>query len=115
MALVRSQRQGLGAPTDWQKIFAGADVVVTLPLANLRPYVFAGGGVVTLDEEGPTTPISSRRGGRGGLGAELWLGKVGILGQAAGWFYRWDVTSFPAFTRQQFDLLYSAGVAYRLK
>jgi hypothetical protein len=113
VALVNSQRQGTGANSDWRKVFSGGDLKLKLPLPVVSPYVFAGGGVVMLDEEGTTTPISSRRAGRGGAGVDLSLGKLGVFAQAAGWFYKWDATKFPAFTEQQFDVLYSAGLTYR--
>ncbi|HXV85761.1 MAG TPA: hypothetical protein VD793_03630 [Gemmatimonadales bacterium] len=114
LALVQSRRQGSGTNTDWRKLFTGADLVLRLPLGSLAPYVFAGGGVVTLDEEGTGTPISSRRGGRGGAGIQVSAGKLAVFGQAAGWFYKWDALKFPAFTEQQFDLLYGVGVRVRL-
>ena len=115
VALAKSQRAGSGTNTDWQKIFTGADLVLTLPLGPLSPYAFGGGGVVTLDEEDTTTPLSSRRAGRAGLGVNVGSGKLGVFGQATGWFYKWDVTKFPTFTEQQFDMLYSLGVSYKMR
>ncbi|HWP36813.1 MAG TPA: outer membrane beta-barrel protein [Gemmatimonadales bacterium] len=114
VALVNSRRQGAGTNTDWRKIFSGGDLKLRLPLPLVSPYVFAGGGVVMLDEEGTTTPISSRRAGRGGVGVDVSLGRLGVLAQAASWFYQWDATKFPSFTEQQFDVLYSVGLRYRL-
>jgi hypothetical protein len=114
IALVNSQRQGTGTNTDWRKVFSGADLKLKMPLVLVSPYVFAGGGVVMLDEEGTTTPRSSRRAARAGLGVDLSLGRLGVFGQAAGWFYKWDTTKFPTFTQQQFDVLYSVGLKYRL-
>lgn len=115
LTLVKSRQRGTPESANWRKIFSAADLVLRLPLAGFTPYVSAGGGVVTMDEEGPETLLSSRRGGRFGLGASYDLPRgLSVFGQALGWVYTWDTTKYPTFNTTQFDMLYSLGLSYRL-
>lgn len=116
----RSELRNGGVDTDnkFNKLFYGGDLVLRYPFAGgFTPYVFGGGGAVTLDDDADTNPApsSTRGAGRFGIGFsyQFWGSPIGIFAQGTGWVYSYDEVQFPQFTETQFDAVYSAGLSYR--
>ena len=116
----RSELRTGGADTGnkFNKFFYGADVMLRYPFSGgFTPYVFGGGGAVTLDDDADINarPSSTRGAGRFGIGFnyELPESPLGFFAQGTGWVYSYDTGDFAQFTETQFDAVYSAGVSYR--
>lgn len=78
------------------------------------PYVFAGGGAVTIDQLGidqfrPTTRPAAMFGG--GLFYNIKPTAFDFVGEIKGLTYRWNMAGF---NRTMVDVTYTAGVSYRL-
>ncbi|GBD31815.1 MAG: hypothetical protein KatS3mg081_1561 [Gemmatimonadales bacterium] len=115
LTLVRSRERGTVTEDRWRKLFSGADVVFKVPVGKLALRVSAGGGVVTMDEEVPDSPLSSRRAGRFGAGISYgWSRNLELLAQGALWIYKWDGTKYPTYTQRQLDAVYSVGLSYKI-
>jgi hypothetical protein len=115
LTLVRSRERGTLTEDRWRKLFSAADVVLRLPLGRVAARVSAGGGVVTMDEEVPDSPLSSRRGARFGAGLSYsWSRQLELFAQGTAWLYEWDQTKYPTYTRRQVDAIYSIGISYKI-
>jgi hypothetical protein len=108
-----------GAPTfagnDVNRFFYGAHVEARYPFANgLAPFLFAGGGAVSVDQLGidtfePFTRPAAMYGG--GLRYAIPRTHFEVLGEVKGLTYRWNTVGFH---RTMFDVTYSGGLSYRL-
>lgn len=115
LTLVQSRERGTATENRWRKLFSAAEVVVRVPLGKLALRASAGGGVVTMDEQVPDSPLSSRRAARFGAGVSYgWSRNWGLLVQGAAWVYDWDKVKYPTYTERQVDAIYSIGLFYRI-
>ncbi len=115
LTLVQSRERGTTTPDRWRKLFSAAEVVLRVPLGKVALRASAGGGVVTMDEELPDSPLSSRRAVRFGAGVSYaWSPNLGLFVQGAAWVYDWDKVKYPTYTERQVDAIYSVGLFYKI-
>ncbi len=98
--------------TKFNRLFYGGDVQLRLPFGSgVAPYVFAGGGAVTVDPSGSATASFTKGAGRAGLGVNYDLPgiPVSLFSEGAGWIYKWDRLGYD---KTQFDVTWSGGVSY---
>jgi hypothetical protein len=92
-----------------------------LPLAarwakesHLMPFIFGGGGAVTIHEEGLLGSVSNftKPSAMFGLGFRYQIPRspIELLMEGKSLGYKWEASGF---SRTQWDLTYSAGLAYR--
>jgi hypothetical protein len=95
--------------------FYGGDVQLRYPTASgFAPYLLLGAGAVTIDNADDAAFQSfTKFAGKGGLGVEYAFAQnnVGLFAQATSYLYDYDRTGFD---KTQVDLLYTAGLSYRL-
>jgi opacity protein-like surface antigen len=101
------------------RYFYGAHVELRYPFGNgLAPFVFGGGGAVTVDQKGPTADDVFGRFTRGagtfgaGLSYAIPGAPVELLAEGKALTYKWVAAGFD---RMQWDLTYSLGFAYRFR
>jgi opacity protein-like surface antigen len=124
----------------FNRFFYGAHVEAGYPLpGGITPYVFAGGGAVTIDEAGSDATIGAFTKPAGMFGAGFFyalFGRVSLFAEGKQLIYRWDRGGFTPMSlyvpttegqvyrvevstgiidRTQFDLTYTLGVSYQLK
>jgi hypothetical protein len=103
------------AGNDVNRFFYGAHVEGRYPFANgLAPFLFAGGGAVSVDQLGidrfePFTRPALMYGG--GLFYAIPRTHLEAFGELKGLTYRWNTAGFH---RTMFDVTYSGGLSYRL-
>lgn len=95
--------------------FYGGDVQLRYPTASgFAPYVLLGAGAVTIDNADDAAFESfTKLAGKGGIGVEYALpnSNLGLFAQAASYVYQFDRNGFD---KTQADVLYTAGLSYRL-
>ena len=101
------------------KYFYGGALQLQYPTAGgITPYVFGGGGAVTIHEEDSSGQNKTRGAGTFGAGVRYTLPRsgFGVFAEGAGWVYRHRglAGSTAGFDKTQVDVLYSAGLSYRL-
>lgn len=101
---------------DFNRFFYGGDIQLRLPVGDhLVPYVFAGGGAVTIDPAFSAVGADSFTKGAGKFGAgvewEFAGTGFGLLAQGTTWVYNLDSATF-GFDETQFDVTYTVGVSY---
>jgi hypothetical protein len=103
------------------QFFYGADVMLKYPGASrATPYVFAGGGAVTIHPKGTSGENKTNPFGRLGLGVtyQPTRSRLELFAQGTGWLYKISGFSgtnpLAGYDRSQFDLAYSGGVSVRL-
>jgi hypothetical protein len=115
LTLVQSRERGTATEDRWRKLFSAADIALRIPAGRLALRISAGGGVVTMDEDLPDSPLSSRRAGRFGGGASYsWSPNFELFAQGVAWVYDWDRVKYPTYTQRQVDAVYSAGLSYKI-
>lgn len=115
LTAVVSRERGTATGDEWRKLFSGGDLVLRLPLGNFGLSVSGGGGVVTMDEDVPDSPLSSRRAARVGAGLYYDVSpNVGFFAQGLGWIYTWDREKYPTYSERQLDAVYSLGLSYKV-
>lgn len=99
----------------FNQYFYGGDVQLRYPTASgFAPYLLLGAGAVTVDNADATGFDSfTKFAGKGGLGVEYALPRsnLGLFAQAASYIYQFDRNGFD---KTQADLLWTAGLSYRL-
>ena len=84
---------------------------------GIEPYVFAGGGAVTVHQVGATAPDKTKGAGTFGLGLNYRIpgSQFGIFAEGKSWLYKLDGLSgaLAGFNKTQFDLAWSGGLSYR--
>lgn len=101
------------------RYFYGAHVELRYPFAGgFSPFVFGGAGAVTIDEQtSGSTPHAfdrfTKAAGMFGAGVSYLIpgAPVEILAEGKALTYKWDTAGF---SRQQWDVTYAIGLAYRL-
>jgi hypothetical protein len=104
------------AGSNFNRFFYDGDIQVGYPLSSgVRPYVFVGGGALTIDRH-PTLNEGSFTRGAGktgfGLSYDIPHSNVGLFVQGTGWLYKWDRYGFD---QTQFDTTWSGGLSYRFR
>jgi hypothetical protein len=117
----QSQLRVNGAETGvyLNRYYVSADVKGQYPSSKgFIPYGLAGGGVVVLHEKGTTGGNKAQGFGHLGLGVARRIGEQwSVFVQGGGFFYSLSGLSggsLSAYSSAQFDILWSAGVSYRL-
>lgn len=128
------------AGKNFDLLFYGAHVELGYPLVGgVTPYVFFGGGAVTIHELGSAAPLGSFTKPAGMIGVGFFypiFGPVELFGEAKNLVYRWDrggPAPFPwsytttggqtynvalntgRFDRTLWDATYTFGLSYRFK
>lgn len=101
------------------KYFYGGALQLQYPTSGgITPYVFGGGGAVTIHEQNTNGQDKTRAAGTFGAGIRYSLphSGFGIFAEGAGWVYKHRNVpgSTAGFDKTQVDALYSAGLSYRL-
>jgi len=114
----RNQAQGAAsfAGTNIDRFFYGAHLELSYPTENhFAPFAFGGGGAVTVRQAGSATtlPQFTKPAAMFGAGFRYQFGgaPVELLVEGKSLVYNWDRGGF---SRTQWDVSYSAGLAYRL-
>ena len=102
------------AGTKFNRFLYDADVQLRYPLkGGAAPYVFVGGGAVTVKQDvTPEQPSFTKGAGKVGVGLSYLIPRsnVGLYVEGAGWLYTWDRNGFD---KTQFDTTWSGGISYR--
>lgn len=97
----------------FNRAYYGLDLQVRAPLGAVVPYVFGGGGGVTIKPDtDPAAPSFTKPAGKVGAGVAFSLpgGNAAIFAEGTTWIYQWDQYGFD---KTQYDVTWSAGVSYR--
>jgi len=100
------------------RFFYDAAVQLQYPTASgLEPYVFAGGGAVTLHQVGTSGQNKTRAAGTFGLGLNYQVpnSPFGVFAEGKSWLYKLENMSgaLAGFDKTQFDVAWSGGISYR--
>jgi len=102
------------AGTKFNRFLYDADVQLRYPRkGGAAPYVFVGGGAVTVKQDvTPEQPSFTKGAGKVGVGLSYRIPRsnVGLYVEGAGWLYKWDRNGFD---KTQFDTTWSGGISYR--
>lgn len=112
----RNQARGSApfAGSNFNRFFYGAHLELRYPFeGGLAPFVFAGGGGVTVDQSATGGLNFTKAAGMFGAGASYSIprSKVELLFEGKTLVYKWDQGGF---NKTQADLTYSVGLAYRI-
>lgn len=102
------------AGNDVNRFFYGAHFEARYPLGAVAPFLFIGGGAVTIDQVGiDQFPHATRAAAMygGGLFYAIPHSRFELFGEVKGLTYRWDLAGF---NRMMYDVTYSGGLSYRL-
>lgn len=105
---------------DYNKFFYGAALQLQYPTASgWMPYIFGGGGGITLDPHNDASTVSHTKGaGMFGVGVNYTIPNSSwqLFGQGTGWVYNLNDMggALTGLDKTQLDLFYNLGVAYRL-
>lgn len=103
------------AGTDFNRFFYGVHVEGRYPFEmGLTPYVFAGGGAVTVDQDDATSVETfTNPAGMYGFGLAYAVPRTSLefFGEAKNLVYKWDQTPYD---RVLVDLTYAGGLRYRI-
>jgi hypothetical protein len=100
------------------RFFYDAAVQLQYPTSSgFEPYLFAGGGAVTIHQVGTTGQNKTRAAGTFGLGLNYVIPRTnfGIFAEGKSWLYKFDNMSGPlaGFDKTQFELAWTGGISYR--
>jgi len=105
------------AGTNFDRFFYGGHVELSLPNSErgVNPFLFGGGGAVTVHQAGSAAVLANftKPAAMFGLGVRYLVPRtpVELLIEGKSLVYKWEAGGF---SRTQWDLSYSAGLAYRL-
>jgi opacity protein-like surface antigen len=99
--------------TKFNRFLYDADLQFRYPLqGGVAPYVFAGGGAVTVKHDVTPAEANFTKGaGKFGVGLSYQIPRsnVGLFAEGTTWVYKWDRYGF---NRTQFDTTWSGGLSY---
>ncbi len=105
----------------FDKFFYGGDIQLRYPTrSGFAPYVFGGGGAVTVHQENTGNIDKTKGAGRFGAGFSYDIphSRLALFGEGTGWAYKVDNFSgrsaLAGFDKTQVDVVYSGGLSYRL-
>jgi opacity protein-like surface antigen len=88
------------------------------PVSGLEPYIFAGGGGVTLDQVDSPSPSKTKAAGTFGLGFNYRIpnSPLGLFVEGKSWLYKLDGMggALAGIDKTQFDVAWSGGASYKL-
>lgn len=101
------------------RFFYDAAVQLQYPTAaGITPYLFAGGGAVTIHEVGTSGQDKTKGAGTFGLGLDYTIPgtNVGVFTEGKGWIYQLSDMSgaLAGFDKTQVEIGWSGGFSYRL-
>ncbi|HEV8598191.1 MAG TPA: outer membrane beta-barrel protein [Gemmatimonadales bacterium] len=101
------------------RFFYDAAVQLQYPTkSGIEPYLFVGGGAVTLHQVGTSGQNKTRAAGTFGLGLNYQIpgSPFGIFAEGKSWLYKLDNMSgaLAGFDKTQLDVAWSGGISYRL-
>jgi len=100
--------------TKFNRYLYDADIQLRYPLSGgATPYVFVGGGGVTVKPDvTPDQPSFTKGAGKFGVGLSYQIPRsnVGVYAEGTGWIYKWDRYGF---NKTQFDTTWNGGISYR--
>jgi opacity protein-like surface antigen len=112
------QNNGLDSGIKLNRFFYDAAVQLQYPTASgLEPYIFAGGGAVTLHEVGTSGQNQTKGAGTFGLGFNYLIPNTqfGVFAEGKSWIYKLDdVSGTLAGDKTQYDVAWNGGVSYKL-
>lgn len=113
------QQDGAGTGTDLNRFFYDAALQLQYPtLSGLMPYVFAGGGAVTLHEVGTSGQNKTKVTGTFGLGLNYTVPRsdIGFFVEGRSWLYKPSDASgaLAGVDKTQYEVTWTGGVSYRL-
>jgi opacity protein-like surface antigen len=136
----RAEGNASFAGMQFNRFFYGAHAELGYPLTGgITPYLFLGGGAVTVDEVGSAATLAPFTRPAGMFGAGIFaslFGRFEAFAEAKDMVYNWNRGGFDPvqwyipttggqiywvgwdtghFNRMQWDFTYTAGVAYRFK
>lgn len=97
----------------FNRAYYGADVQFRAPVGAVVPYVFAGGGGVTVKPDTDADSVSfTKPAGKVGAGIAFTFpgSTAALFAEGTTWIYKWDEYGFD---KTQYDVIWSAGVSYR--
>lgn len=104
------------AGTKFNRFLYDGDLQFRYPLrGGVAPYVFVGGGAVTVKHDvTPDEPNFTKGAGKFGLGLSYRIPRsnVALYAEGTTWVYKWDRFGFD---RTQFDTTWSGGLSYRFR
>jgi opacity protein-like surface antigen len=105
--------------TKLNRLFYDAAVQLQYPTASgLEPYLFAGGGAVTLHEVGTSGQNKTKAAGTFGLGFNYRIPNTqfGVFAEGKSWLYKLDGMSgtLAGIDKTQYDVAWTGGVSYKL-
>jgi len=120
LTYARNQMQinGADAGTKLNRFFYTGAVQLQVPTSSgFMPYVYAGGGAVTLHEVGTSGQNKTKGAGVFGLGLDYQVpgSQFGVFAEGTGWLWKASNLngSLSQYDKTQFDLGWSGGVSYR--
>jgi Outer membrane protein beta-barrel domain len=113
---LRNNTVGTGLMTN--RFFYDAAVQLQYPTSTgLEPYVYAGGGGVTIHPVGTSGRDRTKGAGTFGLGLNYQIPRsgLGLFVEGKGWVYQFNGFSgqLAGFDKTQVDLTWSGGLSYR--
>lgn len=113
------RQNGVETGTHLNKFFYGGALQAQYPTSSgFTPYVFGGGGAVTIHEENTTGQNKTKGAGMFGAGLSYRIPRTRfeLFAEGAGLVYehRGFAGSTAGFSKTQVDAAYSGGVAYRI-
>jgi len=100
------------------RFFYDAAVQLQYPTASgFEPYLFAGGGAVTIHQVGTSGQNKTRATGTFGLGLNYVIPRTNfsIFAEGKSWLYKFEKMSgpFAGFDKTQFEVAWTGGISYR--
>jgi hypothetical protein len=105
--------------TKLNRFFYDAALQLQYPTASgLEPYLFAGGGAVTLHEVGTSGLNKTKAAGTFGLGFNYRIpnSQFGLFAEGKSWIYKLDGMSgaLAGVDKTQYDVAWTGGLSYKL-
>jgi outer membrane protein with beta-barrel domain len=105
--------------TKLNRFFYDAALQLQYPTASgLEPYLFAGGGAVTLHEVGTSGQNKTKAAGTFGLGFNYRIpnSQFGVFAEGKSWLYKLNGMqgALAGIDKTQYDIAWSGGVSYKL-
>lgn len=120
-SFARNQMQANGLDTGdrLNRFFYDAAIQLQYPTTvGLEPYVFAGGGAVTLHEVGTSGQDKTKGTGTFGLGLNYTIPQtgLGLFVEGQGWVYQMSKLDgyLSSYDKTQVEIGWSGGLSYRL-
>jgi len=100
------------------RFFYDAALQLQYPTASgFEPYLFAGGGAVTIHEVGTSGQNKTRGAGTFGLGLNYQVpgSPIGIFAEGKSWLYKINnmTGGLAGFDKTQYEIAWSGGISYR--